>query len=112
MRKYLTGGLVLVLGSTAATTAVVLAVFVGALGLGARWGGRLADESARPLRLYGLLEIGAAIWAVIALQIAGFLLQPYAAVAGTLPEVFRFPLRVVCAAIVVAPGAFLLGAAW
>ena len=59
-----TRGLVPVLGSTATTTAVVLAAFVGCLGLGARWGGHRADLSTRPLLLYGLLEVGAALWAV------------------------------------------------
>ncbi len=105
-----TRGLVLVLGSTSTTTAVVLAVFVGALGLGARWGGPRADASERPLRLYGLLELGAAVWAVLALGLAGWLLGPYAAVAGPLPSALRLVLRIAVAAVVVAPGAFLLGA--
>ncbi len=105
-----TRGLTLVLGSTATTTAVVLAVFVGALGFGARWGGPRADRTGRPLLFYGLLELVAAGWAVIALFLAGFLLTPYAAVAGALPGSLRFALRVLIAALVVAPGAFALGA--
>ena len=105
-----TRGLVLVLGSTATTTAVVLAAFVGALGLGARWGGARADLAGRPLLLYGLLEIAAALWAVLALLLAGLLLAPYAAVAGPLPGALRFGLRILIAVLVVAPGAFALGA--
>ena len=67
-------------------------------------------RSARPLLLYGLLELGAAAWAVLALFVAGVLEAPYALVAGGLPEAVRFLLRIGVAAIVVGPGAFLLGA--
>ena len=47
-------------GSSAAASALVLAAFMAGLALGAAWIGRLADRLARPLRLYGLLELGAA----------------------------------------------------
>ncbi|MFV1958961.1 MAG: hypothetical protein ACC662_06065, partial [Planctomycetota bacterium] len=105
-----TRGLVLLLGSTAASTAVVLAVFVGALGLGARWGGDRADRARRPLALYGVLETLAALWAVLALPLASLLAPLYVGVAAPLPDGLRFGLRVVVAALVVLPGAFLLGA--
>src|SRR5437762_13531709 len=51
----------LVVGSTATASAVVLAAFLGGLGLGGRLGGSRADRVARPLLFYGALEIGAAL---------------------------------------------------
>ena len=102
--------LLLLLGSTATASAVVLATFVGALGFGARWGGRIAERSARPLRLYGMLEIGAALWALLAHGIITVLVGPYVAVASGAPAFVQFLLRLLTAGIVVAPAAFLLGA--
>ena len=102
--------LLLVLGSTAASSAVVLGTFVGALGLGARWGGRLAERNDRPLLLYGLLEIGAGVWALLAVPVAYLLEAPYVAIAGTMPGAVQAVLRVIVAVIVIAPAAFLLGA--
>jgi spermidine synthase len=45
-------------GSSAAATALVLAAFMAGLALGNALFGPIADRSARPLRLYGLLELG------------------------------------------------------
>jgi len=57
--------LVLLFGSTAHAVGTVLAIFFLGLGLGALWGGRLADRSARPLLLYGVFEVLIAIWALV-----------------------------------------------
>ncbi len=104
-------GLVVVLGATATTAAVVLAVFVGSLGLGARWGGARAERHARPLAFYGVLELLAAAWALLALLVVEHVVGPlYLALAPPLPAALHLPLRVVLAALVVAPGATLLGA--
>jgi spermidine synthase len=102
--------LLLVLGSTATASAVVLGTFVGALGLGARWGGRRVERHPRPLLLYGVFEIGAAIWAALAPHVADLLQGPYMAVAAGAPGPVQMLLRLVVAAVVVAPAAFLLGA--
>lgn len=48
----------LVFGGTHLAVATVLAVFMGGLALGSALLGRRADRTARPLRLYGLLELG------------------------------------------------------
>ena len=53
-----------VLGSSAGALALVLAVFLGGLALGAALFGPLADRARRPLRLFGLFEIGAAVAAL------------------------------------------------
>jgi len=58
--RQLTG----VLGSSARALALVLAAFLGGLALGAGLFGRVADRTARPLRLFGLLEAGTAVSAL------------------------------------------------
>ncbi|MDJ0522901.1 MAG: hypothetical protein QNJ90_12605 [Planctomycetota bacterium] len=102
--------LLLLLGSTAAAAAVVLGTFVGALGFGARWGGRLAERHPRPLLLYGLFEIGAALWALISIPLTGLLEGPYVALAAGAPGWLQMFLRVLVALIVIVPAAFMLGA--
>jgi len=49
--------LVLVFGNTSQATATILTGFFGGLALGGFVGGRVADRVARPLRLYGALEL-------------------------------------------------------
>jgi spermidine synthase len=48
-------------GSAATATALVLAAFMGGLALGSALLGPVADRTSRPLRLYGLVEIGTGI---------------------------------------------------
>ncbi len=52
--------LVLLFGNTTQAVATIVTAFMAGLGLGGLLGGRLADASRRPLRLYGLLELGVA----------------------------------------------------
>jgi spermidine synthase len=62
----------LVFGATAPALSTVLAIFFGGLALGSWFGGRLAQRTARPLRVYGWLELAlaaialAATWALSA----------------------------------------------
>ncbi len=51
----------LTLGHTVYSMSTVLVAFMGGLALGSWVGGRIADRSANPLRLYGLLEGGIAM---------------------------------------------------
>lgn len=55
--------LALLLGSSAYAQVGVLAVFMGGLALGSIVWGKLADRSARPLLVYGALEIGIGVCA-------------------------------------------------
>lgn len=55
----------LVFGASHLAVTTVLAVYMGGLALGAALLGRRADESKRPLRLYGSLEIGIALFALV-----------------------------------------------
>ena len=50
--------LALIVGHGAYAQVVVLAVFLGGLALGALWVGRRSERIARPLRAYGLVEMG------------------------------------------------------
>ena len=49
--------LVGIIGATAHAQAIVLAVFMGGLALGAAWFGRRVDRRGRPLRTYVRLEV-------------------------------------------------------
>lgn len=102
-------GLLRVLGSTAATAAVVLAAFVGGLGLGARWGGERVARGAHPLRLYGALEVAAAGAALLALPLCAGL-GPAALAVGAAVPWLGYAARILLAGLVVLPVAFLLGA--
>jgi spermidine synthase len=59
------GQLQLVFGTSTFAISTVLATFMGGLGLGGLVGGRFADRIARPLRVYGLLEIGIGLFALL-----------------------------------------------
>ncbi len=45
--------LVLLIGTTSHAVSAVLSIFFTGLALGSLWGGRMADRTQRPLRLYG-----------------------------------------------------------
>lgn len=55
----------LVFGHTVFAVTTVLAAFMAGLGLGAWAFGRIADRHPRPLRLYGLLEIGIGVFCLL-----------------------------------------------
>ncbi len=57
--------LTLIFGATTLAVSTVLAVFMGGLALGSYLGGRAADRAARPLRTYGLLELGIAAYGAL-----------------------------------------------
>lgn len=55
----------LVFGATTLAVSTVLAAFMGGLALGSALAGRLAHRIRKPLRTYGLIEIGIAIYALL-----------------------------------------------
>lgn len=57
--------LVLLFGSTSYAVSTVLSIFFLGLGLGAAWGGRLADRARNPLALYGAFELVVGAWALL-----------------------------------------------
>ncbi len=104
--------LVLVFGNTTQAVATIVTAFMAGLGFGSLVGGRWANRSRQPLRLYGALELGVAVFAV---------LLPFAF--DDLAEVYRgaYPglvdntlgltaVRFALALAAVAPATFLMGA--
>jgi spermidine synthase len=55
----------LVFGATTLAVSTVLAAFMGGLALGSALAGRIATSISRPIRAYGLLEIGIALYALV-----------------------------------------------
>ncbi len=55
----------LVFGATTLAVSTVLAAFMGGLALGSALAGKLSSWIKRPLRTYGLIEIGIAIYAIL-----------------------------------------------
>jgi spermidine synthase len=109
-------------GNSATATALVLSAFMAGLAIGAASFGKLADRVARPLRLFGLLELGTAVsgaslaWLlgsgrglflaplrlldpdllqrIVELVLAfGLVLIPTILMGGTLPALSRFVIR-------------------
>ncbi len=98
------------LGNSGQAHAVVLATFMGGLALGAYlWGGR-ADRTKSPLCLYGLLELGIGLYALVFTPILHGLGQIYLAVAPSLPEWARvFPKLLLAASSLVLPTTLMGG---
>jgi spermidine synthase len=101
----------LVFGHTVYAIATVLAVFMGGLALGSAWLGRWSERHARPVALYGWIELGVA--ATGALSLAGLAgvralyLATYHMVAGSAAALLA--LRFAGAAIVLFLPTFLMG---
>lgn len=69
--------LVLVFGGTSFAISTVLAAFMGGLALGSYLFGKLIDKRGHPLIVYGLLEAGIAIWALLVPSLLGLLNSGY-----------------------------------
>src|SRR6266540_4193868 len=70
----------LVFGATTLAVSTVLAAFMGGLALGSALAGRLGGSIKRPVRAYGLLEIGIAFYAIAVPFLFGLLDNLYALV--------------------------------
>lgn len=68
----------LVFGATTFAISAVLAAFMGGLALGSAWAGKLASRIKRPLRAYGLIEIGIAVYAIAVPLLFGLIDYLYA----------------------------------
>ncbi|HEX2035708.1 MAG TPA: fused MFS/spermidine synthase [Chloroflexota bacterium] len=78
--------LTLVFGVTIYAVATVLTAFMGGLALGGLLASRLVDRLQRPLRAYGLIELGIALSAVLTPAAFDLLRQLYRAVYPVLPH--------------------------
>lgn len=68
----------LVFGATTFAISTVLAAFMGGLALGSACAGRLGAKIERPLRVYGMIEIGIALYALAVPVLFRFVDQVYA----------------------------------
>jgi spermidine synthase len=103
--------LVLVFGNTTQAVATIVTAFMAGLGFGSLAGGRLADTSARPLRLYGLVELAVATMAALLPFAFHGLAELYR---GVWPSLVERPtqlagVRFGLALAAVAPATFLMG---
>jgi spermidine synthase len=101
-----------VFGISAHAIAAVLATYLGGLALGSSLLGRIADRHPRPLRLYGLLELGIAATALAGAWLVHGIEPAHAWAASRLApdSVALVALRVLLASAVVLPPTFLMGA--
>lgn len=80
--RYLT----LVFGVTIYAVSTVLSAFMGGLALGGFLAGRIADRVPRPLRLYGLVEVGIGLSALLTPPAFGLLQSIYRGLYPSLPH--------------------------
>jgi spermidine synthase len=103
--------LVLVFGNTTQAVATIVTAFMAGLGFGSLVGGRLADTSSRPLRLYGAVELAVAAMAALLPFVFERLAELYR---GLWPTLVAHPaqltaVRCALALAAVAPATFLMG---
>ena len=101
----------LIFGSTLSAVSVVVAVFFGGLAIGAALIGPHADRYP-PLRLYGILEIGTGLWAIIAVIIIPIVRIAYASLTAglQLPGGVHTLLQVFMSVLILLPATILMGA--
>jgi len=103
--------LLLIVGSTTAAVSTVLSVFMTGLGLGAWLFGAAADRSRTPLRLYGSLELGIGLYALVLPVLITASMSPYVRVARHLtgaPELL-LPVRVALGFLLLLVPTILMG---
>src|SRR4051812_35296471 len=101
----------LVFGASTLATSAVLAIFIGGLGIGGLYWGPRADRTSRPLWLYARLEVGVALTAALTPGLLWLVRLAYLGLGGqsALGSVFGTALRLVLAALVLAPPTLLMG---
>lgn len=97
------------LGNSGQAHAIVLATFMGGLACGAWLFGRAADRSQRPLRLYGLLELGVGASALLFPSVFGVLGRGWLAVAPALDGAPRTISRLLLASLSLLVPTLLMG---
>lgn len=101
----------LVFGASTYASAVVLAIFMGGLGLGGLVLGRVADRHSHPLRFYALLELGVAACAFLSPFLFAMTRKAYFATGGValLGQPLAIVVRVLLSCAVLGLPTFLMG---
>jgi spermidine synthase len=100
-----------VFGGATPAAAAVLAIFMGGLGAGSAWFGRRVERTANPLRLYGLIEIGVGVTALLTPLLLSIVQSLYVKTGGVvaLGLVPATLLQLVLAIVVLGAPCFLMG---
>jgi len=104
----------LIFGATAYASSAILSTFMGGLALGSYWSGRRADRwQVAPLRTYGKLELGIAVYALL-IPVLLARLTPLLGLAWRLGADRHFAvlglLKFIAIAILILPATTLMGA--
>lgn len=101
----------LIFGASTTSSAAVLAIFMGGLGLGGARLGKRADESPNPLAMYAKLEIAVACAAGATPALVWLANTAYLATGGSasLGDAGATAVRVVLSVVVLGPATFLMG---
>ncbi len=101
----------LIFGASTASSAAVLAIFMGGLGLGGIFFGRRADRTPRPMLLYAKLEAGAAVAAALSPLLILVVHRLYISLGGStdLGLVAGTGVRMVLAIVALGGATFLMG---
>jgi spermidine synthase len=100
--------LTLAIGSSAVSLGVLLATFLGGLGLGSLLASRGMSSRSAPLRRYAVVELAIGVLGLITLPAIPLLGGAYAALAGT--EALSLWLRLAVAGLALLPATMLMGA--
>jgi spermidine synthase len=100
--------LTLAIGSSAVSLGVLLATFLGGLGLGSLLASRAASSRSNPLLRYAQLEVAIGVLGLVALLGLPLLGGAYAALAGT--GALSLAARLAVAAVALLPATMLMGA--
>lgn len=97
------------LGTSHVAISTVLAAFMAGLGIGARIAGSRAAQVSRPLQLYGALEVGIGVYAVLFPWLVALMTPIYRAL-SLAPEGLAALLHAMLAAIALLPPTIAMGA--
>lgn len=104
--------LVLVFGNTTQAVSAILTGFFGGMAIGSAFGGRVADRVARPLRLFGLLELALAAIVTVTPVTFALIHEVYRSAFGTLQSnpALLTAVRYALSLVALGPATILMGA--
>src|SRR5438445_2719769 len=102
----------LIFGASTAASAAVLAIFMGGLGFGGILIGKRADRSRNPLALYGFLELGVAVFAVVTPVLFWLVRHLYLSIGGSflLGQFLAAAIRLLPSVVLLCLPTLILGA--